>query len=89
MTIASAVEELFNLGECWRNYRNTAELLKIEGWRFFQLSGPYGRRKSLAEAYEKFAASVEEIIRRDVHIYISDILGRQELGREIDKDEGK
>jgi hypothetical protein len=54
-------------------------MLKIEGWHFFQLSGPYSRRTSHAHAYEKFAARVEEIIRRDVQIYISEVVGEREL----------
>jgi hypothetical protein len=78
VAIAAAVEEFFHYGDRWRNYRNTAELLKIEGWQFFQLSGPYSRRKSHNHAYEKFAARVEEIIHRDVQIYISEIVGERE-----------
>ncbi len=82
VAIASAVEEFFHYGERWRNFRNTVELLKVEGWHFFQLSGPYSRRKSHAHAYEKFAARVEEIIRRDVQIYISQVVGERELQEE-------
>ncbi len=82
VAIASAVEEFFHYGERWRNYRNTVELLKIEGWQFFQLSGPYNRRKSHAHAYEKFAARVEEIIHRDVQIYISEVVGEREAQQE-------
>jgi len=85
VAIASAVEEFFHYGERWRNYRNTVELLKIEGWQFFQLSGPYSRRRSHAQAYEKFAARVEEIIHRDVQVYISEIVGERES--EQSKDE--
>jgi hypothetical protein len=82
VAIASAVEEFFHYGERWRNFRNTAELLKIEGWQFFQLSGPYSRRKSHAHAYEKFAARVEEIIHRDVQVYISEVVGEREAREE-------
>lgn len=82
VAIASAVEEFFHYGERWRNYRNTVELLKIEGWQFFQLSGPYNRRKSHTHAYEKFAARVEEIIHRDVQIYISEVVGEREAQQE-------
>ena len=79
VAIASAVEEFFHYGERWRNYRNSVALLKIEGWHFFQLSGPYSRRRSHAHAYEKFAARVEEIIHRDVQIYISEVVGEREF----------
>jgi len=82
VAIASAVEEFFHYGERWRNYRNTVELLKIEGWQFFQLSGPYNRRKSHTHAYEKFAARVEEIIHHDVQIYISEVVGEREAQQE-------
>ena len=89
VAIASAVEEVFHYGECWRNYRNTVELLKIEGWQFFQLSGPYSRRESHTHAYEKFAARVEEIIHHDVQIYISEIVGEREAEREEDETKSK
>jgi len=82
VAIASAVEGFFRYGERWRNFRNTVELLKIEGWQFFQLSGPYSRRRSHAHAYEKFTARVEEIIRRDVQIYISEVVGEREAQQE-------
>ena len=82
VAIAAAVEEFFHYGERWRNFRNTAELLKIEGWQFLQLSGPYSRRKSHAHAYEKFAARVEGIIHRDVQIYISEVVGEREVKEE-------
>ncbi len=82
VAIASAVEGFFRYGERWRNFRNTVELLKIEGWQFFQLSGPYSRRRSHAHAYEKFTARVEEIIRRDVQIYISEVVGEREIKEE-------
>jgi hypothetical protein len=88
VAIAAAVEEFFHYGDRWRNYRNTAELLKIEGWQFFQLSGPYSRRKSHNHAYEKFAARVEEIIHRDVQIYISEIVGERE-GKEDEEAEAE
>jgi hypothetical protein len=78
VAVASAVEDFFDYGERWRNYRSTVELLKIEGWHFFQLSGPYSRRETHADAYEKFAGRVEEIIQHDVQIYINEIVGEPE-----------
>jgi hypothetical protein len=87
VAIASAVEGFFHYGERWRNYRNTGELLKIEGWQFFQLSGPYGR-SSHAHAYEKFAARVEEIISSDVQTYISQIVAEREPEQGEDEIEG-
>jgi len=78
VAITSAVEGFFHCGERWRNYRNTVELLKVEGWQFFQLSGPYSHHESYAHAYEKFAARVDEIIKCDVQTYISQIVGERE-----------
>lgn len=78
VAIASAVEEFFHFGERWRHYRSTVETLKIEGWQFFQLTGPYSRRKSHADAYEKFAGRVEEIMNRDITVYIREIAGDQD-----------
>jgi len=89
VAIASAVEAFFHYGERWRNYRNTVELLKIEGWQFFQLSGPYSRRKSHNHAYEKFAARVEEIIHRDVQMYISEVVGEREAKPDEGETEGE
>lgn len=89
VAIASAVEEFFHYGDRWRNYRQTVEMLKIEGWQFFQLSGPYSRRETHAHAYEKFAARVEDIAQRDVQIYISEIVGEREGKEEGDEAEGE
>lgn len=78
VALSAAIEEFLKFGDRWRNYRRTAELLKVEGWQFFQLSGPYQRKESHAHAYPKFATRVEEIIQRDVQVYISEIVGELE-----------
>lgn len=78
VALSAAIEEFLKFGDRWRNYRRTVELLKVEGWQFFQLSGPYSRRESHAHAYPKFATRVEEIIQRDVQVYISEIVGELE-----------
>ncbi len=78
VTISAAVEEFFHYGERWQHYRRTVEGLKIEGWQFFQLSGPYRRYGSHAEAYTAFAARVENIIQRDVAVYISEVVREPE-----------
>ena len=44
VAISAAIEGLFRFGERWRHYRTIVERLKIEGWQFFQLSGPYAQR---------------------------------------------
>ena len=45
--------------------RKAAELLKIEGWRYFQLAGPY-RKTTHKVAYPDFAATVEVMIEREI-----------------------
>src|SRR6266545_4472628 len=37
----AAWEGVANYGEIWREKRRAAELLKVEGWQFFQLCGKY------------------------------------------------
>ncbi|HEY9652922.1 MAG TPA: DUF4231 domain-containing protein, partial [Coleofasciculaceae cyanobacterium] len=71
VAISAAVEELFHYGESYRRYRNSAENLKIQGWQFFQLSGPYQDAKSHQEAYSTFAANVESVIQQDVEGYFA------------------
>ena len=74
---ALAIEGFFRYGERWRNYRGSCEVLKSEGWSFFQLSGPYGRYKTHADAYERFAGRVESIIQEDVQAYITEIVAER------------
>ena len=82
MAISAAVEEFFRYGERWQHYRRTAELLKMEGWHFFQLSGPYRRFDSHAEAYRAFAARVEDIIQPSVEVYFSEVASEKAERRE-------
>lgn len=77
VAISSAVEEFFQYGERWRHYRKSVEMLKSEGWQFFQLCGAYSRRKTHADAYEKFAGRVEEILQTDVQQYIAEVVKEQ------------
>ena len=84
VAISGAVEGFLRYGERWRHYRRIVELLKIEGWQFFQLSGPYSHRETHAGTYHKFAARVEEIIQQDVQVYISQVVREKE---EIQKGE--
>ncbi|MGB3615313.1 MAG: DUF4231 domain-containing protein, partial [Elainellaceae cyanobacterium] len=85
VAISAAVEEFFGHGDKSRNYRSTAEGLKIEGWQFFQLSGPYHRYETHSEAYPIFADRVEQYIRQDVEGF----LARLEEKRDEDKDAAK
>jgi hypothetical protein len=83
VAICVATEEFFHFGERWRHYRSTAERLKIEGWQFFQLAGPYQTFKDHKEAYSSFATHTESIHQREVDVYISEVV------KEKKKEEGK
>ena len=85
VAISAAVEEFFHYGERWRHYRRTVELLKIEGWKFFQLSGSYSRYKNHGEAYPVFAARVEEIIQSDVDVYITEVVKERKEAEQKEK----
>ena len=86
VAITASLEEFFRYGERWRHYRQTVEWLKIEGWRFFQLSDPYRKYKTHPEAYPIFADRVEDLLRQDVNVYVSEIV-RSKEGKEADKEE--
>ena len=74
VAISAAVEEFFHYGERYRHYRNTAELMKIEGWQFFQLSGPYINAQSHSAIYSEFAQRVESIMKKDVEGYVGEVV---------------
>lgn len=84
VAVSAALEEFFRYGERWRHYRQTVEWLKMEGWRFFQLTDPYRKFDTHAAAYAVFADRVEDITRRDVNVYISELVKPKE-GKEQDK----
>jgi hypothetical protein len=87
VAISSAVEEFFHYGERWKHYRRTAETMKAQGWELFQLSGSYANYKSHAEAFTNFVGSVEEIIQRDVEVYVTKVT--QENKKEEEKEKEK
>lgn len=70
IAISAGLEEIFRFGEIWREKRAAAEHLKIEGWRFFQLIGPYDG-KTHKEAYSEFAVAVEMLIEREIRDYLT------------------
>ncbi|NEP53597.1 MAG: DUF4231 domain-containing protein [Moorea sp. SIO3C2] len=82
VAISAALEELFQSGKHYTQYRNSAEAMKIEGWEFLQLSGPYRRVKNHTQAFTNFSSRVEALIRKDVEGYISEVQQDQEKGRE-------
>ncbi|MEA5627492.1 DUF4231 domain-containing protein [Nostoc sp. UHCC 0251] len=78
VAVSAAVEEFFGHGEKYRSYRNTAEGLKIEGWQFFQMAGPYRQFNAHSDAYTIFAERVEQYIQQDLQGFISQLTERQE-----------
>ncbi len=77
VAVSAAVEEFFAHGEKYRDYRNTAEGLKIEGWEFFQLAGAYREFDTHTDAYTAFAERVEQYIKQDVQGFIANLEERQ------------
>ncbi|WP_207714109.1 DUF4231 domain-containing protein [Scytonema sp. UIC 10036] len=78
VAVSAAIEEFFGHGDKYRNYRNTAEGLKIEGWQFFQMAGPYRQFHTHSEAYTIFAERVEQYIQQDLQGFIAQLTERQE-----------
>ena len=73
VALSAAVEEFFHYGERWRHYRRTVELLKSEGWQFFQLSGPYANMTHV-QAYPALAARVEDLSHEEVETYMTQVV---------------
>lgn len=83
VAISAAVEQFFRFGDRWRNYRQTAERLKTEGWLYIQLSGPYAKDGAThANAFTPFANHVEEWIKSDVDVYLTEIAVEREKQRQ-------
>lgn len=82
VAVSAAVEEFFLPGEKYRNYRSTAESMKIEGWQFMQLAGPYRKFKVHSDAYKAFAQRVEAYIQKDVEGFIARLEEKQEESKE-------
>ncbi|MBT9315885.1 DUF4231 domain-containing protein [Leptothoe spongobia] len=78
VAISAAVEEFFGHGDKYRNYRSTAETMKIEGWQFMQLAGPYRKFKVHEDAYKTFAQRVEAYIQKDVEGFVARLDEKQE-----------
>lgn len=73
--IAAALEELRRYGEIWREKRAGAEVLKCEGWRYFQLIGKY-KATCHTDCYKEFASAVEDMIEREIKDYF--IINRED-----------
>ena len=61
VTILTGLEKLYQYHQTYLRKRRYAELLKITGWQFLQLTGEY-KGKSHQSAYPDFAERVENLI---------------------------
>jgi Protein of unknown function (DUF4231) len=81
VAIAVGLDSFFHFGDRWRHFRRTAELLKTEGWLFIEGAGRYKAHQHFADFHDRFfpffASKVEELIRRDVEIYLTQIVQEQ------------
>jgi len=85
VSTTSSLEGFFLYGDQWRNYRRSVESLKTLGWQYFQLSGPYLSYKTHEEAFNAFAAQVEDVIQRDVEVYATQIAQQQKAENDQQK----
>jgi hypothetical protein len=69
VAVCAGLEGLFGFGDIWREKRAAAEILKCQGWRFFQLVKPYDA-ESHRKAYPAFADAVETMIEHEVKDYL-------------------
>ena len=86
VAISAALEGFLRYGEQWRHYRTMVELLKNEGWLFFQLSGRYHRYIMHDAAYPTFARRVERWNRLEVGEYITEVV--RDKGEDEEEEEG-
>lgn len=73
VAIAGALEQFHNYSDRWRHYRAIVEELKVIGWQFFQLAGRFKDYKTHKLAYISFVNVVEDILQREVKIFVSNI----------------
>jgi hypothetical protein len=74
VAISAGLEGLFGFGEIWREKRAAAEILKVQGWRFFQLIKPFAGMTH-RQAYPDFADAVETMIEHEVKDYLVAVQG--------------
>ncbi|MEO1431505.1 MAG: DUF4231 domain-containing protein [Cyanobacteria bacterium J06633_8] len=70
VAISAAVEEYFSFKDKHILYRQTAESLKSEMWKFVQLTGSYQQYSDHKQGYPTFAFRVEKFIQQDVQAIV-------------------
>jgi len=76
VAVCAGIESLFGFGDTWREKRDACELIKSEGYSFFQKSDVYEGQEH-RDAYPKFAANVEKLIRSEIKEYLGAAENRQ------------
>jgi len=71
VAICAGLESFGGYGDIWREKRDICEVIKSEGFSFFQLTNDYSKNKNHKAAYPLFAAKVEELIRSEVKEYLA------------------
>lgn len=76
VAVCAGLESLFGFGDIWREKRDACELIKSEGYSFFQKSDDY-ENQEYQEAYPQFASNVEKLIRSEIKEYLTAAENRQ------------
>ena len=87
VAVSSAVEEFLKYGESWQHYRRTAESLKIQGWKFSQLSGLYQTYESHQQAFPLFASQVEDLLQQDVQVYMTQVVQEKKEDKQSESEQ--
>lgn len=61
VAILAGLDGLFQLGDRWRQLRQTATVMTREGWLFLELTGPYVEATSHRDAYRAFLDRIEDV----------------------------
>lgn len=85
VAISASIEEYFGFSEKQTLYRKTAESLKSEAWKFFQLTGSYKDFPNHSSAYSNFALRVEKFIQEDVQAMME--LAKEHAKQELQKEQ--
>jgi hypothetical protein len=93
LLVAAAVglDGFFRYGDRWRHFRRTAELLKIEGWLFIEGGGRYKQYQHRRDFHDRFfpvfATKVEDLVKRDVEVYLTRIVQEKQEDRDQEERE--
>ena len=82
VSISAGLEEFFKYGDRWRHYRALVEEMKIIGWQFFQLSGRFRDYDSHQVGFSTFVDTVEQIMQKEVEIFVSSVSKQQQKSDE-------